>query len=112
MFAIRYWSAVILIAAAAAGFFVYATTGTGGRFDFKLGLDLSGGAHLVYAVDTSKVASGDLQGALTALREVIERRVNAFGVGEPVVQVEQGGALGTGQYRLVVELPGVTDVNE
>src|SRR3990167_8153240 len=119
MFAIRYWSVVILIAAAAIGFFVWNTTdSTGspqagqGRYDFKLGLDLSGGTHLVYNTDTSKVGKADLQDALVALRQVIERRVNAFGVGEPVVQVEQGGALGTGQYRLVVELPGVTDTAE
>ncbi len=112
MFAIRYWSVVILVAAAVIGFFVWNTTGTGGRYDFKLGLDLSGGTHLVYNTDTSKVGKADLQDALVALRQVIERRVNAFGVGEPVVQVEQGGALGTGQYRLAVELPGVTDTQE
>ena len=112
MFAIRYWSVVILIAAAVIGFFVWNTTGAGGRYDFKLGLDLSGGTHLVYNTDTSKVGTADLQDALTALRQVIERRVNAFGVGEPVVQIEQGGALGTGQYRLAVELPGVTDTAE
>ena len=112
MFAIRYWSVVILVAAAALGFFVWATTGGQGRYDFKLGLDLSGGTHLVYNTDISKVGSADLQDALVALRQVIERRVNAFGVGEPVVQVEQGGVLGTGQYRLVVELPGVTDTQE
>ncbi len=109
MFKIRYASVAILIVAAAIGFFVYATTGHGGRFDFKLGLDLSGGTHLVYNIDTSKASTGDRGDALTALTQVIERRVNAFGVGEPVVQTEQGGALGTGQYRLVVELPGVTD---
>ncbi|MEK7068211.1 MAG: protein translocase subunit SecD, partial [Patescibacteria group bacterium] len=50
--------------------------------------------------------------ALNALRLVIERRVNAFGVGEPIVQVEQGGALGGGEQRLIVELPGVTDTDE
>jgi len=112
MFAIRYWSVVILIAAAAIGFFVYATTGKGGRFDFKLGLDLKGGSHLVYTADTSKLASADITDSLNALQAVIERRVNAFGVGEPVVQIEQGGALGQGAYRLIVELPGITDVNE
>lgn len=112
MFAIRYWSVMLLIAGAAVGFFVWASTGGGGRFDFKLGLDLSGGSHLVYAIDTSKVAPADLSEALSALHEVIERRVNAFGVGEPLVQMEQGGALGTGEYRMVVELPGITDVNE
>ena len=112
MFAIRYWSAVILIAVAAVGFFVWSTTGTAGRFDFKLGLDLSGGSHLVYNADTSKIAAADVADSLASLREVVERRVNAFGVGEPLVQTEQGGALGTGAYRLVVELPGITDVNE
>jgi len=109
MFRIRYASVVILIAALATGFFVWKTTGGDGRFDFKLGLDLSGGTHLVYDIDTSKASSADRADALTALTQVIERRVNAFGVGEPVVQIEQGGALGTGQYRLVVELPGITD---
>lgn len=112
MFAIRYWSVIILIAAAAVGFFVYATTGTGGRFDFKLGLDLSGGSHLVYNADTAGIPAADVPDALASLREVVERRVNTFGVGEPLVQTEQGGALGTGQYRLVVELPGITDVEQ
>lgn len=112
MFAIRYWSVVILIAAAAVGFFVWHTTGTHGRFDFKLGLDLSGGTHLVYNADTSKLAAADITDSLASLREVVERRVNAFGVGEPLVQTEQGGALGNGTYRLVVELPGITDVDQ
>ncbi len=112
MFAIRYWSVVILIAAAAVGFFVWHTTGTGGRFDFKLGLDLSGGTHLVYDADTSKIPAADIPDSLASLREVVERRVNTFGVGEPLVQTEQGGALGTGAYRLVVELPGITDAAE
>lgn len=112
MFALRYSAVAILLAAGLVGFFVWNTTGMGGRFDFKLGLDLSGGTHLVYSADTSKIAAGEVQDALTSLREVIERRVNAFGVGEPVVQTQQGGALGTGEHRLVVELPGVTDVDE
>lgn len=112
MFAIRYWSVVILIAAAAVGFFVWSTTGQGGRFDFKLGLDLSGGTHLVYDADTSGIEAANVSDALQSLREVVERRVNAFGVGEPLVQTEQGGALGSGGYRLVVELPGITDIDE
>lgn len=112
MFKLRYSAVMILIAAAVIGFFVWTTTGSGGRFDFKLGLDLSGGTQLVYRADVSKVATGEVDDALASLREVIERRVNAFGVGEPVVQVQQGGALGTGDHRLVVELPGVTNVDE
>jgi len=110
MFAIRYWSVIIILVAALVGVFVW-KTGEAGRFGFKLGLDLSGGTELQYQADTSKVGSADVPNAMNALQTVIERRVNAFGVGEPVVETSQGGALGTGQYRLIVELPGVTDVN-
>ena len=113
MFAIRYTAVLVLIVAAALAFFIYRTTGPQGRFDFKLGLDLSGGTHLVYDTDTSKLTSAtQISESLTALQNVIERRVNSFGVSEPVVQIEQGGALGGGARRLIVELPGVTDVNE
>jgi preprotein translocase subunit SecD len=110
MFWTRYIAVLILIAAGALGFFVYKTQH--GNFAFKLGLDLSGGTELVYNADTSKVAASQVNDSLNALQAVIERRVNAFGVSEPVVQTEQGGALGTGQYRLIVDLPGVTDVNQ
>ncbi len=112
MFRLRYSAVLILIAAALLAFFVYYTTGKNGRFDFKLGLDLSGGTHLVYSADTSKLDPASISESLAALRDVIERRVNAFGVGEPVVQTLQGGALGGGEHRLVVELPGITDVEE
>ncbi|MEK7109401.1 MAG: protein translocase subunit SecD [Patescibacteria group bacterium] len=112
MFAIRYSAVVVLIIAGIIGFFVWNSNAQGGRFAFKLGLDLEGGTHLVYNADTSKLAPGDIQSSLSALQTVIERRVNAFGVGEPVVQSEQAGALGQGAYRLIVELPGVTDVNQ
>ncbi len=52
---------------------------------FRLGLDLNGGTHLVYKADVSKLAQGDVSVSMRALRDVIERRVNAFGVGEPIV---------------------------
>ena len=112
MFALRYSAVLVLIAAAALGYFIYRTNAPDSRFAFKLGLDLSGGTHLVYDADTSKVPSAQISDSLSALQTVIERRVNSFGVSEPVVQTEQGGALGGGAYRLIVELPGVTDVNE
>ncbi|MBI2476457.1 MAG: protein translocase subunit SecD [Candidatus Taylorbacteria bacterium] len=80
--------------------------------NYKLGLDLNGGAHLVYKADTSKLAGSDIGDAMTALRDVIERRVNLFGVSEPIVQTEKGGVVGGGENRLIVELPGVTDVAE
>lgn len=73
---------------------------------FKLGLDLQGGTHLLYQADLSQIAPGDKTNALNGLRDVIERRVNLFGVREPLVQVEQKS------QRLIVELAGVQDVNE
>jgi len=76
----------------------------------KLGLDLAGGTELIYRADTSLVQT-DKQGALNSLREVIDRRVNLFGVAEPLVQLEQSSAVaGAVEDRLLVELPGVTDV--
>ena len=84
-----------------------------GKFPFKLGLDLSGGAHLVYKADISKIASSDVNTSMEALRDVIEKRVNILGVSEPIVQIEQGKVFGTNEvtHKLIVELPGETDVN-
>lgn len=72
---------------------------------FQLGLDLLGGAHLLYEADLSKVESADKDEAMQGIRDVIERRVNFFGVSEPVIQV-------IGQDRLVVELAGIKDINQ
>jgi len=71
--------------------------------DYVFGLDLQGGVSLVYQADLSTVE--DKAGAMAGLRDVIERRVNVFGVSEPVVQIQ-------GESRLAVELPGVTDVKQ
>lgn len=82
---------------------------------FKLGLDLKGGVHLIYKADVSKINSNEVGDAMSGLRDVIERRVNFFGVAEPLVQVEQGGVLKAGadaDQRLIVDLPGVTDINQ
>lgn len=72
---------------------------------FRLGLDLKGGVHLVYAADTSGLAGTDAESAMAGIRDVIERRVNALGVAEPIVQLTEVG----GQWRLIVELAGVYD---
>ena len=74
----------------------------------NLGLDLQGGIHLEYKADTSKVDSAQVGNAMQAVQDVIERRVNAFGVAEPVVYTTKSG----GEQRLVVELAGVKDINE
>jgi preprotein translocase subunit SecD len=74
------------------------------NISFKLGLDLQGGSHLVYEADLSQIGNKDKGEAMSGLRDVIERRVNFFGVTEPVVQVQN--------ERLIVELAGIKDVNE
>jgi protein-export membrane protein SecD len=110
----RFWAIIMVALAVAAGFFVWNTQNPDSSRKFKLGLDLSGGTHLVYRADTSKVQSGDISSAMQSLRDVIERRINIFGVSEPIIQVEQGGVFGgnVAEQRLIVELPGVTDINE
>ncbi len=79
---------------------------------FRLGLDLSGGSHLVYKADVSGIKPGEVSSSMDALRDVIERRVNLFGVSEPVVQVEGGSLISAGENKLIVDLPGVTDVEK
>ncbi len=76
--------------------------------NFRLGLDLQGGTHLVYEADMKDIPEADRDTALEGVRDVIEKRVNAFGVAEPLVQTTSTG----GTYRLVVELAGVLDVKE
>lgn len=103
--------ALLFVALAGAlAHFVWTTNAPDNRYAIKLGLDLAGGTELIYRADTSAVTS-DVPGALASLREVIERRVNLFGVAEPLVQLEQGSTIaGNPEDRLLVQLPGVTDV--
>ncbi len=75
---------------------------------FRLGLDLQGGTHLLYEADLSGIEKKDYSSAMQGLRDIIERRVNMFGVAEPIVQTQES----SGQYRLVVELAGVKDPAE
>ena len=79
---------------------------------FRLGLDLSGGSHLVYSADVSAIPSGEVDDSMEALRDVIERRVNIFGVSEPVVQVQQSSFISGAPEQLIVDLPGVDDLEE
>jgi protein-export membrane protein SecD len=76
---------------------------------FSLGLDLQGGAHLIYEADTAQIKDSDKVDSVEGVRDVIERRVRGgLGVAEPVVQTTRVGE----SYRIIVELPGVTDVNQ
>ncbi|KKQ36912.1 MAG: Preprotein translocase subunit SecD [Candidatus Roizmanbacteria bacterium GW2011_GWA2_37_7] len=76
------------------------------EFKTQLGLDLKGGSHLVFEADTKNISSQDLEDALNAARDVIERRVNLFGISEPAVRTIKSGDI----YRISVDLPGVNDV--
>ena len=75
---------------------------------FKFGLDLQGGSRLIYEADLSAVPENEKEAALDGVRDVIERRVNIFGVSEPRIATSKVG----GSWRLVVELPNVQDVNQ
>lgn len=75
---------------------------------FRLGLDLQGGTHLLYEADLSNIEKKDYSSSMQGLRDIIEKRVNLFGVQEPVIQIQES----SGHYRLIVELAGIKDVSE
>ncbi len=109
-----FYALVVLVLGAAIGFFVYGNVvSENAKHPFKLGLDLAGGAHLIYEADVTGVNPEEVPELMSVLRDVIERRVNVFGVSEPIVQVEQSSFVSDEvKQRLVVELPGVTDVDQ
>lgn len=76
--------------------------------NLKLGLDLQGGAHLVYSADVAKLNDADKTAAIDSTISKIENRINFSGVTEPIIQSSKVG----NDYRIVVELAGVTDVNK
>lgn len=132
MWKTRLWALLILIIGISIGFFVYKSEPVGGHapakpafltnyFEnhqkpFKLGLDLSGGTHLVYEADVSQVPDEQVADSMQVLRTVVVSRVNSqqvsgvLGVLEPLVQVKDGGIGSGGSQQLIVDLPGVTDV--
>lgn len=111
---VRIWAVILLILGGLLGYFIANSNHETSSFPFHFGLDLDGGTHLTYRADVSQIAESDVDGAMDSLRQTIERRINVFGVSEPIVQVEKGGAFSADedQNRLIVELPGVTDVTE
>jgi len=114
---------IIVLSASALGFFIFKSEPRLNKnFEnesaffknrpFRLGLDLSGGSHLVYQADVSALEPSMVEDSMEALRDVIERRVNLFGVSEPVVQVQKSGFISGGEEKLIVDLPGIEDVDE
>jgi len=78
------------------------------ELEIKKGIDLAGGTHLVFQADMSAITSENRQAAIDAAKDNIEKRVNLFGVAEPVIQTSKVGD----DYRLIVELAGITDINQ
>lgn len=104
---------VIVVVAIMGVWLVKGGTLLNGNFkkDFVLGLDLAGGSALTYTIDTKALPKdANVNDSVEALRDVIERRVNLFGVREPTVTTAFSRL--ANEWRLVVELPGVTDVDQ
>ena len=80
-------------------------TNMGGREGLVLGLDLRGGTNLVYEADFTDIEEGREADSLRGAKDIIERRINAYGVSEPVIQI-------VGSNRILIQLPGVTDIEE
>jgi len=101
---------LLLFIAVLVGFSLWAITPLDGdrfgRRGLTLGLDLKGGAYLVYEADLSKMdPSQTVDQVMTSVLSKIERRANAFGVKEPIIQRQ-------GENRILVQLPGEKNVDE
>ena len=68
----------------------------------NLGLDLKGGMHLIFRVDTSKLSNKEKKGAQERALEILRNRIDQLGVAEPVIQPQ-------GENQIVIQLPGVTN---
>lgn len=99
---------IIIVVAIAAGIFVYPKWIGERSRPWRLGLDLAGGSHLVYQIDLSKVESVNQDSVIEGLRDVIEKRVNLFGVSEPQVYTAKAGD----EAQLIIDLAGVKNVSD
>lgn len=110
----RLLALIVILLGAGVAYFVYATQvkNPDSRYAFKLGLDLSGGTQLIYRADVGELDKDEVKSAMNVLRDVVEKRVNAFGVAETNVQVQESNFANQGEERLIIDLPGITDLNE
>ncbi len=104
--------ALIGVLAVAGAFFIYPQSSSVIPFaqwrPWKLGLDLVGGSHLIYEIDLSGVKEESRDSVVSGLRDVVEQRINLFGVSEPnIVSATEGES-----HRLIVELAGIQNVDE
>jgi len=79
-----------------------------GRQGLRLGLDLAGGSYLVYQADLTAVGNGTENEIMEGVQGVIERRINALGITEPVVEIQKY----EGEYNIVIQLPGIADIEK
>jgi preprotein translocase subunit SecD len=79
-----------------------------GREGLRLGLDLAGGSYLVYQADLSGIEPGTEDEIMDGVKGVIERRINALGVTEPVVEIQKQ----EGEYSIAIQLPGIADIEK
>ena len=98
----------IILVAILAAFFIFPQNFGLRNSPWRLGLDLVGGSHLIYKIDLTKVPSGDQNSVLNGLRDVIEKRVNLFGVSEPQVFLSRSAD----GDNLIVELAGIKDIKD
>lgn len=87
---------------------LFAKVGQDRELKFKEGLDLSGGVSLTFRADMATIPETSQADALEAARQVLERRVNLFGVSEALVQT----SVAASEHRIIVELPGVADIEK
>lgn len=78
------------------------------EFPFRKGLDLEGGTSITLKADMKDVPKDKRSDALEGTKNVIDRRINFLGVSEPVIQT----SIVKDEHRIIVELPGITDINQ
>ena len=77
-----------------------------GRQGLRLGLDLQGGSYLVYEADVTAIDTANRDEIMEGVKGVIERRINALGITEPVVEIQKQ----EGEYSIAIQLPGIADI--
>jgi preprotein translocase subunit SecD len=79
-----------------------------GREGLRLGLDLAGGSYLVYQADLTDAEPGTADEIMDGVKGVIERRINALGITEPIIEIQKH----EGEYNIVIQLPGIADIEK
>lgn len=113
----RILAIVVLCITSLIAFFIYLNEPSLSKKDevsypFRLGLDLAGGTQITYRANISELDANEVEDAMQALKTVIERRINPLGKEETNVQIQEASFANQGEYRVIIELPGVTDVVE